>query len=179
MKKTIIASVIALASGVAHAAPDANAGTIDLNFIGTVSTTTCALEPSVGGVSGKNEIQLGQTNPNALGADVEVVFKPTADSAVSCQAGTTDFVMQWEGVGSQIDAKGLKASGGQATDAYVQIKATNAKANNNTMATTERFQYEFDSNEVKGDGLKYTMNLMGGQVVGDMSATARVNHWYK
>ncbi|HAP0333706.1 TPA: hypothetical protein IRR18_005344, partial [Escherichia coli] len=71
MKKTLISSVVALAAivgGAANAAPNANAGTLDLNFSGTVSTTTCALDPSVGGVSGKNTVALGQTNPNTLGA---------------------------------------------------------------------------------------------------------------
>ncbi len=182
MKKTLISSVVALAAivgGAANAAPNANAGTLDLNFSGTVSTTTCALDPSVGGVSGKNTVALGQTNPNTLGADVEVVFKPTTDSVASCNAGNTDFVMQWEGVGSQINANGLQASSGAASDSYVQIKATNSKTNVNKMATTERFQYEFEPSVVKGDGLKYTMNLKGGSIVGDMMATARVNYWYK
>ncbi|MCU6343552.1 hypothetical protein KSU16_16195 [Escherichia coli] len=180
MKKAIIASVIALTmgAGVAHAANNANAGTIDLNFSGTVSTTTCALEPEVGGKNGIMGIQLGQTDKNTKGADIEVVFKPTADSATACAAATTDFVMQWDGVGSVFSADGLKASGGAATDSYVLVKATNAKVNNNQQVNADGFQYEFSKDDVIS-GLKYTMNLMGGAVVGDMTAAAQVKHWYK
>ena len=175
MKKAIIASVIALGmgAGVASAAPNANAGTLDLNFEGTVSTTTCALD-----LDSKN-IPLGQTNPNTKGVDVEIVFKPTPASLASCQAGTTDFVMQWEGKGSSFTSEGLSAASGEAHDAHVQISATNAKVNNNTMATTEKFQYEFDKDKVVGEGLKYKVALMGGPTVGDMKAAAVVNHWYK
>ncbi|ECW0471768.1 TPA: hypothetical protein R4G84_002877 [Salmonella enterica subsp. enterica serovar Mississippi] len=183
MKKTVIASVVALsalASGMANAAPNANAGTMDLNFSGTVSTTTCALDPVVNGINGKNDIALGQTEINTKGVDVEVVFKPTAASAASCAGAQSDFVMQWEGVGSAFEANGLKAAAGsKASDSFVQIQATNAKTNNNTMASSEGFQYEFDKDTVAGDGLKYNVALMGGAQVGDMTATAKVQHWYK
>ncbi len=184
MKKSIIASVIALAAfsgaaNAANAAPDANAGTIDLNFSGTVSTTTCALDPTVGGITGKNDIALGQTELNTKGADIEVIFKPTAASAAACNAATNDFVMQWEGVGSSFENQGLKAATGAASDSHVQIQATNAKTSNNTIAESDGFQYEFTSAEMKANGLKYKVALMGGSQVGDMTATAQVKHWYK
>ncbi len=181
--KTVIASVVALSafiSGMANAAPNANAGTIDLNFSGTVSTTTCALDPVVNGISGKNDIRLGQTDINTKGADIEVTFKPTAASATACAAATSDFMMVWEGVGSSFGTSGLAAkTGSLASDSFVQIKATNAKVNNNTLASTERFPYEFDKATVVGDGLKYNVALMGGSQVGDMTASAKVQHWYK
>lgn len=183
MKKAIIASVIAMAMGAmgsAYAAGNnSDAGTIDLNFHGTVSSKTCALTPVVNGKTGVMNVQLGQTNKNTLGADIEVVFKPTAESAADCAGVTTDFVMQWDGVGgSAFEAKGLKASGGAATDAYVLVKATNAKANNGAQVDKNGYQYEFAKESV-ADGLKYTMNLQGGTVVGDMTAAATVKHWYK
>lgn len=182
MKKAIIASVIAMAMGAmgsAYAAENnANAGTIDLNFQGTVSDKTCALTPVVNGKTGVMNVQLGQTNKNTKGADIEVVFKPTAESAADCAGATTDFIMQWEGVGSAFEAKGLKASGGSATDAYVLVKATNAKTNNSEQVNKNGYQYEFAKDSVV-DGLKYTMNLQGGTVVGDMTAAAQVKHWYK
>ncbi|WP_097469894.1 hypothetical protein [Escherichia coli] len=182
MKKTIIASVIAFASVAAtsvFAAPAANVGTMDLNFSGTVSTTTCGLEATVNGVTGNNNITLGQTNPNTLGVPVDVIFKPTADSKASCQAGVTDFVMQWDGVGSAFENGGLKAARGAASDSHVQVKATNAKVNNNVLAEKNGQQYEFGADTVNGEGLKYSVALMGGNVVGDMEATAQVKHWYK
>lgn len=182
MKKAIIASVIALGmgAGVANAAPDKNAGTTDLNFEGTVSATTCALVPEVDGKNGVMDVKLGQTNPNTKGQDVEVVFKPAAASLSSCQAATTDFVMSWEGKGSSFGTNGLAAAAGStASDSFVQISATNAKVNNNTMATAEKFQYEFAKDTVVGDGLKYNVALMGGNTVGDMTAAATVNYWYK
>ena len=180
MKKNIVASVIALIMGVgvAHAANNANAGTIDLGFSGTVSSTTCALVPEVGGKNGVVDIALGQTDKNFKGADIEVTFKPAADSAAACAAATTDFVMQWSGVGSVFSASGLKASGGAATDSYVLVKATNAKVNNNKQVNADGFQYEFNKSDVVS-GLKYTMNLQGGAKVGDMTAAAQVKHWYK
>ncbi|HGG6427545.1 TPA: hypothetical protein ACJG67_004120 [Salmonella enterica subsp. enterica serovar Kottbus] len=182
MKKTMIASVVALTalvSGVANAAPNANAGTMDLNFSGTVSTTTCALDPVVNGLNGKNDIALGQTDINTKGADVEVVFKPTAASSAACAGAASDFVMQWDGIGSTFEANGLKAASGAASDAHVQIKATNAKTNNNILASNDGFQYEFDKATVTTDGLKYNVALMGGALVGDMTAAAKVQHWYK
>lgn len=182
MKKTIIASAIALAaiSGVANAAGNADAGTFDLNFSGTVSTTTCALEPSVGGIPGQNDIALGQTDKNQPGAEIDVVFKPTPASVAACGGAQSNFVMQWSGVGSSFEANGLKAkTGSTASDSYVQIKAVNAATNNSTVANTEKFLYEFDKDKVTGDGLQYKVNLLGGNEVGDMSATAQVNHWYK
>ncbi|MCQ1639677.1 hypothetical protein [Escherichia coli] len=186
MKKKIIASAIALVtfSGVVNAAPNLNAGTLNLDFSGTVSTTTCALDPTVNGISGKNEIALGQTEKGTKGIEVDVVFKPTAASATACAGAASDFVMQWGGVGSNFESKkGLKAKDGStASDAYVQIKAVNAKAdgNNNLMADTDNFQYTFAKDKVSlAEGLKYKVNLLGGQTVGDMTATAQVNHWYK
>jgi type 1 fimbria pilin len=183
MKKAIIASIasviaLTMGAGVAHAANNANAGTIDLNFSGTVSTTTCALEPEVGGKNGIMGIQLGQTDKNTKGADIEVVFKPTAAAANAC-SGTSNFVMQWNGVGAAFDSHGLKASGGAATDSYVLVKATNAQTNNNQQVNADGFQYEFAKDKVTGEGMKYTMNLMGGAEVGDMTAAAQVKHWYK
>ncbi|CAD5756689.1 fimbrial protein PefA [Escherichia coli] len=181
MKKAIIASAITLAvfSGAANAgAPNLNAGTFDLNFSGTVSATTCALEPTVGGVNGKNDIALGQTNKGVKGEDVDVIFKPTAAAAATC-AGTTDFVMQWNGVGSSFESDGLKAATGTATDSHVQIKAVNALTENNKVANVEGFQYTFAKDKVTGDGLQYKVALMGGTEVGDMTATAQVKHWYK
>lgn len=182
MKKTIIASVVALviaASGMANAAPaDKNAGTFDLNFAGTVSAVTCALEPTVDGVQGKNDIQLGQTEPTQKGQDISVVFKPTAAAAATCANATNNgFVMQWSGVGGKFDSNGLKAASGAADDAYVQITAVNAQ--NNVMANAENFQFIFDNSKVTGDGLQYKVNLLGGTKVGDMTATAQVKHWYK
>lgn len=182
MKKTIIASAIALAaiSGVANAAGNADAGTFDLNFTGTVSTTTCAIEPSVNGITGKNDIALGQTDKNQPGAEIDVVFKPTAASAAACGGAQSNFVMQWSGVGSSFETGGLKAKAGSAaSDSHVQIKAVNAVSNNNAVTTAEKTQYEFDKAKVTTDGLQYKVNLLGGTEVGDMSATAQVNHWYK
>lgn len=182
MKKAIIASVIAMtmgAMGSAYAAENnPSSGTIDLSFQGTVSSKTCALTPEVDGKTGVMNVQLGQTNKNTTGADIEVVFKPTADSAADCAGATADFVMQWDGVGSAFGTHGLKASGGAATDAYVLVKATNAKTNNDAQVDRNGYQYEFDKASV-ADGLKYTMNLKGGSVVGDMTAAAQVKHWYK
>lgn len=182
MKKTIIASAIALAaiSGMANAAGNADAGTFDLNFTGTVSSTTCAIEPSVNGVTGKNDIALGQTDKNQPGAEIDVVFKPTAASAAACGGAQSNFVMQWSGVGSSFETNGLKAKAGSAaSDSHVQIKAVNAITNNNVVTTVEKTQYEFDKAKVTTDGLQYKVNLLGGSEVGDMSATAQVNHWYK
>lgn len=182
MKKTIIASAIALAaiSGVANAAGNKDAGTFDLNFTGTVSTTTCALEPTVDGITGKTDIALGQADVGKAGEEIDVVFKPTAASAAACGGSQTNFVMQWNGVGSSFETNGLKAKqGSTASDSYVQIKAKNAATNNDTVANAEKFQYEFDKAKVTTDGLQYKVNLLGGQVVGEMSATAQVNHWYK
>lgn len=182
MKKAIIASVIAMTMGgmgSAYAAENSlGAGTIDLSFQGTVSSKTCALTPVVNGKTGIMNVQLGQTNKETTGADIEVVFKPTADSAADCADATTDFIMQWDGVGSSFDVHGLKASGGVATDAYVLVKATNAKTNNGAHVDRNGYQYEFNKASV-ADGLKYTMNLKGGSKVGDMTAAAQVKHWYK
>ncbi|HAK5377183.1 TPA: hypothetical protein H1V70_004608 [Salmonella enterica] len=182
MKKTMIASLVALsalASGMANAA-DPNAGTIDLTFEGTVSTQTCALEPSVNNQA-NTKVRLGQTDKTKLGAEIDVVFKPTAASAAACGGATSNFVMQWEGAGkSAFGANGLSAeTGSAASDSFVVIKAVNAATNNNTMANTEGFQYEFNKDKVTTDGLQYKVALQGGSVVGDMTAAATVKHWYK
>ncbi|WP_089644578.1 hypothetical protein [Escherichia coli] len=179
MKKAIIASAVALAtlSGAANA-NNAATGIFDLNFVGTVSQNTCALEVD-GAQNNSMTINLEQAKVNSLGKTFEIVFKPTAASAADCAAATTDFVMQWNGVGSQFETGGLKAASGAAADSHVQIKATNAKTNNNTIVETEGYQYEFTKDNVTGDGLKYEVALMGGSTVGDMTAAATVKHWYK
>lgn len=180
MKKAIIASAVALAtlSGAANA-NNAATGIFDLNFVGTVSQNTCALEVD-GAQNNSMTINLEQTNPNTLGKTFDIVFKPTAASLADCTAATTDFVMQWNGVGSQFGTGGLAPASGAAADSRVQIKATNAKsANNNKMVETDGEQYEFTKDNVIGDGLKYEVALMGGSTVGDMAAAATVKHWYK
>ncbi|CAD5758952.1 fimbrial protein PefA [Escherichia coli] len=183
MKKAIIASAITLAvfSGAANAAGDLNAGTFDLNFSGTVSTTTCALEPTINGVGGKNDIALGQTDVNTLGKKVDVVFKPTAAGATGCAAnnGANEFIMQWNAVGSSFETAGLKAASGAAGNSHVQIESVNATTGNGTFITQDGFQFTFPKAAVTGAGLQYKVALMGGDQVGDMTATAQVKHWYK
>ncbi|HBA3615017.1 TPA: hypothetical protein J5F84_004894 [Escherichia coli] len=188
MKKTIVASVIALAAvaaGAANAATatgDKTAGTLDLNFVGTVSAVTCALEPSVDGVKSKNDIQLGQVKlgQGNKGEDIIVAFKPTPDSVTSCtHAGGDGFVMQWSGVGVAFDSNGLKATSGLADDAYVQIASVNSRTPD-TMIASDNQQVVFDNDKVtSGDGLQYKVNLVSGTKVGDMTTTAQVKHWYK
>ncbi|EGE2290361.1 hypothetical protein [Escherichia coli] len=180
MKKSIIASVVALGlvSGLAQA------GEKEIQFVGSVSTVTCDIDPSVDGSSTimPGVIQLGAVKTGALGTAVDFAFKPSAVSGnqESCDAMLDNGTVSLTWTSDKFTNDGLGAMSGAATDAHVEITPRNAKTQASFIkanATT----HEFESSTLKtgGNGLQYKAALHGGSVAGDFQSAAKFNFSYK
>ncbi|HAG4415422.1 TPA: fimbrial protein [Salmonella enterica] len=181
MKKSILATVVALGlvSGMAHAADE-------VQFVGSVTSTTCEIIPSVNGVNNgaaQEVIQLGAVKVNGQGDAVDFVFKPSAatDNAASCDAMLDTGVVTMTWTGNYFNGNGLGIATGAAKDARVEIKPVNAKADNGTAILASATSNEFDPAKLKtgGEGLKYTAQLFGGATPGDFQTAAKFNFSYK
>ena len=183
MKKSILASVIALGmvSGLAQAAGN------EVQFVGSVVTTTCDLEASgTGSDAGlvKNIIELGQTPMNTSGKEVTFAFKPVnnAQNQQNCEqlaAGpNSKVVLTWNS--NAFDGQnGLGAISGAASDAFVKVQALNADTNNNVVMLTSGASQEFAAAKLASDGLQYKAQLVGGQQAGDFQTASKFTVYYK
>ncbi|MEG0210546.1 fimbrial protein [Hafnia sp.] len=120
MKKLAIATLVMgiMASGTALA----NTGSVQ--FIGSVSDTTCNISPEINGVQ-TNTIEL----KNMLSTDVngvEVAFKLVPDTKACLDK--TSAVVGWQSSG--FNSMGLVNMKGSATGASIKLVAVNAKAAN-------------------------------------------------
>ncbi|HAM4877256.1 TPA: fimbrial protein [Escherichia coli] len=178
MKKSIIASIVALGlvSGLAQAADK------EVQFVGSVTTVTCDIDPSVDGSNSMmpGVIQLGSVKTGEAGTPVDFTFKPSAASQTDCDAMLDNGTVSLTWTSDKFTNDGLGAISGAATDAHVEITPQNAngvadfiKANGTT--------HEFSPTTLKtgGDGLKYQAALRGGQVAGDFQSAAKFNFSYK
>lgn len=180
MKKSIIASVVALGlvSGLAQAAEK------EIQFVGSVTTVTCDIDPSVDGSNSimPGVIQLGSVKTDTLGTAVAFTFKPSAvdGNQASCDAMLDSGTVSLTWTSDKFTSKGLGAISGAATDAHVEITPQNAKTQPGIIkanATTHEFvPAKLKSN---GEGLKYKAALRGGVVAGDFQSAAKFNFSYK
>ncbi|HCR3450459.1 TPA: fimbrial protein [Citrobacter werkmanii] len=120
MKKLAIATLVmgVMASGVA------SANTGEVQFIGSVTDTTCNISPEVGGAM-KNTIELGTMKTDGTGAQ-EVNFKLVPDSA-ECLA-KTEASVGWQSAG--FNTIGLVNMKGDATGAAIKLTAVNSTTAN-------------------------------------------------
>lgn len=181
MKKSILASVIALGmvSGLAQAAGN------EVQFVGSVVTTTCDLEASGTGSNAglvKNIIELGQAVKGNPGKEVTFAFKPVnnAGNQTNCQGldPTSKVVITWNS--NAFDGlNGLKALSGAASDAYVKVQALNAEGSGNAVMLTSGASQEFTADKLKSNGLQYKAQLVGGQQAGDFQTASKFTVYYK
>lgn len=119
MKKLFIFGALASAV-VFSSAVSANSGTI--NFTGTITSATCAINPVVnGGVA--NAINLGTSDTTLGGTAVTFALTPAGAGAADCLAKTAADV-SWNG--PNMDPAGFANSGGSAKGVSLQLKATNS-----------------------------------------------------
>lgn len=169
MKKLIIASAIAMSfMGTVNTASAANG---DVQFIGSVSGTTCDLVPEVGGAVNK-VVQLGTVTPSTAGTAVDFTLKPAAGTTCTGIDSKTASIA-WTG---QFDGQGLTAQSGTATDAWVKLVAKNSKTADKPMVQGDvSAEFEGAKFNTTGEGAKFSAQLNGGTIAGNyLSAAAFV-----
>ncbi|MGV6421690.1 fimbrial protein, partial [Escherichia coli] len=153
-------------------------------FVGSVTTVTCDIEPSVDGSDTMmpGVIQLGTVKIHDTGKAVDFTFKPSAvaDNQANCDAMLDTGTVSLTWTGDKFTSDGLAAISGEATDARVEITPKNAKTQPGFIKATAT-THEFAPNTLKtgGDGLKYQAALHGGSVAGDFQSAAKFNFSYK
>ncbi|AOV97656.1 hypothetical protein A9798_12320 [Edwardsiella hoshinae] len=173
MKKTIIASMVSLAA-ISMFASYATAATGDVQFIGAVTATTCALTPEIAG-SSNPIIQLKDVATS--GAGTAVTFTLKAGSAAGCQSldNTKTAEISWMG---QFNSEGLMNQGGSATGAWVKLTAVNSQTAN-TDITAASPSATFGGDVIKTNGAQFSATLKGGSVAGDFRSVAAFAVAYK
>ncbi|WP_088552411.1 fimbrial protein [Escherichia coli] len=177
MKKSIIASVIALGlmGGVAHA--DSNNTVI---FQGAVSATTCDLVPSQNGqLLADSTVYLGTVAPGVEGQAKEFVLKAKDSTDATCKGLTDQQTATVSWVSTFLNGDGLIADpdNSEAADAQVLLNSVNAK--NPGAITSSAHTAEFTADKVIGDGLKFSAKAKGGTTVGSFQTAASFSVWYK
>ncbi|EAA2948312.1 fimbrial protein PefA [Salmonella enterica] len=178
MKKNLLAvSALALAvmSGSALAAP--NGG--DIQFIGTVTDTTCDIVPEANGAV-NSVVQLGNvaTSTTAAGsgsdqgAVVNFALKPKAGSTCN-PANMTNAAFAFSG---PLEVTGLAPQSGSATDAMVKLRAVNATGGAHDInKTTSVSEVTLTDLNDPAKGAQFSAQLIGGAQAGDYrSAVAYV-----
>lgn len=172
MKKVILASAIAmsLVSGASLAASG------DLQFIGSVTDTTCDISPEINGVA-KNVVQLGTAPINGTAPEVQLSLKAKDSAAAGCQALTNTGTATVDWASAAMNPQGLGIQSGAATGSYVKLKSVNAK----TLATISQSasSADFTANLVTGVGYQFTAELNAGATPGDFQTTAAYTVSYK
>ncbi|HFP4415590.1 TPA: fimbrial protein [Escherichia coli] len=165
MKKLMISSAIAMTM----AAGSAMASQGDIQFFGNVTEVTCDVTPEVGGAI-TDMVQLGTVKKGAFGEEVSLVLKatdPAGGDCASLASGKTASVA-WAG---NLTTEGIGAQGGLAQDAYVVLKPANGQDTDKISSTDHVAEFEAE-NVTNGNGLQFTAQLKGGQIVGDFQTAA-------
>lgn len=173
MKKTLILSALSLAllSGAASAANE-------VRFLGAVTDTTCSLAPSVGG-SVNSLVNLGTAGTNASAAPVEFALKAGTEAGCTALVAGDMVHITFSG---PLDAAGLKAQAGTATDAIVEIKALNEQSNNANIITSGSDTRVFTGDKFTdstAEGAKYSATLVGKTLPGDYQSALAFAVTYK
>ncbi|MEG2564849.1 MAG: fimbrial protein [Acinetobacter sp.] len=174
MKKSIIASVVMLGfiGTAAHAANN------DISFLGAVTSTTCNLTTSVGGVAQPNGVvQLGTVAPEKEGSTVEFSLMPINKTDGAC-TGLTDkqtATMSW--ASASLGANGFGATSGAASDSVVEVNSVNSKVPGAVNISSSVI--DFAANKVATEGLKFNAKLKAGKTAGDFKSVASIAIAYK
>lgn len=178
MKKSIIASVIALAmmGGIAHAADSQNT----VIFHGAVSATTCDVAPSQNGhYLADSTVALGTVAPGAEGQATEFVIKAKDPNNQACAGLTSQQTATVSWTSALMNGTGLAAdvNNSVATDAQVLLSSVNAK--NAGAITASANTADFEANLLVGDGLKFSAKPKGGNESGTFQTAASFSVAYK
>ncbi|ENG6258989.1 fimbrial protein [Yersinia enterocolitica] len=177
MKKSIIASVMALGLVGASAAQAANN---EVTFVGAVTSTTCDVSTSVSGAASTNSVvQLGSVSVGQEGTAVPFAIKATNPSDPACAALTQQQTATVHWSSANLTADGFGATSGVAQDAVALVNAVNAKnANTAINATTNTVDFTADK-VTSADGLQFEAKLKGGNTEGDFKSVAVFAMSYK
>ncbi|AOV96341.1 hypothetical protein A9798_04860 [Edwardsiella hoshinae] len=173
MKKTIIASMVSLAA-ISMFASYATAATGDVQFIGAVTATTCALTPEIAG-SSNPIIQLKDVATNATGTAVDFTLKANGTAGCTGLDNSKTAEIAWMG---QFNSEGLMNQGGSATGAWVKLTAVNSKTPN-TDITAASPSASFAGDAIKNTGAQFKAVLNGGATAGDFRSVAAFAVAYK
>ncbi|EJC4197120.1 fimbrial protein, partial [Escherichia coli] len=92
---------------------------------------------------------------------------PAGGDCASLASGKTASVA-WAG---NLTTEGIGAQGGLAQDAYVVLKPANGQDTDKISSTDHVAEFEAE-NVTNGNGLQFTAQLKGGQIVGDFQTAA-------
>ncbi|EDR9398808.1 hypothetical protein CC662_24200 [Salmonella enterica subsp. enterica] len=181
MKKvTLTMSVLSLAllAGSASAQTnDTNLQANNIRFLGAVSDTTCNLVPWVDG-SVVNVVNVGVAPTNSTADLVHFSLKADVNSATCSNivdnTGTTpSYKAASIAFMGALDSQGLANQSGSATDAYVEIIATNSDKTSNPIVQGDVVRKIAGDKLVNQDGspaaegATFTAQLHGGAQAGD------------
>lgn len=174
MKKhllTVSALALAVMSGSALAA---NGG--DVQFIGTVTDTTCDIVPEANGAV-SNVVQLGNVATSTAaaaagdtsnqGTVVNFALKPKAGTTCN-PAGMTNASFAFAG---PLEVTGLAPQSGAATDAMVKLSAVNATGGAHDINKTQSVsQVTLTDLNDAAKGAQFSAQLIGGAQAGDYNS---------
>lgn len=186
MKKSVLAISalsLALLAGNASARTNDVTDANNVRFLGAVSAMTCNLVPWVNG-SVNNVVNVGVAASKDKGPVVNFALKAnptdtncsglagnaTANPAINAASSVSIAFM------GPLDTKGLANQSGSASDAWVEIIATNADNNKNTTAITQGDVirdiaianiWDITAGAPVATGATFTAQLNGGTQIGD------------
>ncbi|EAB2297763.1 fimbrial protein PefA [Salmonella enterica] len=175
MKKSVLAMSalsLALVSGVATAnVNDANLQANNVRFLGAVTATTCNLVPHVNG-SVTNVVHVGTVTAGGTGDAAEFSLKPDGKNDCSSVVDTNNSANSKTAhiafMGALTD-QGLSNQSGTATDANLEIVATNSTNTTDPITQSDDVRQVLGTTLMK-DGATFTATLHGGTAVGDFQS---------
>lgn len=175
MKKLMIVSAIAMtmAAGSAMAALGDMGSQGQVQFIGTVATTTCdVVIDGAGAVN--NLIQFGvATKGQKIQKQFSVKFKDP-----DCVHGMSKAYFTW--VSPNFNSQGIANQSGSSSDSWVKLNAVSGTNTSSTVAsiTSTNNAVEFDIADAT-EGFEYQAELNAGQVPGTFETAAAYSVVYE
>ncbi|HCQ4576759.1 TPA: hypothetical protein OKV73_004631 [Escherichia albertii] len=168
MKKTTIASLIAFGifSGYACAG---DAGTGQVEFIGSVTATTCDVSaiPQGGAFNAKSAINLGSVKVGSSGEEKIFSIKANNPADEGCRSLSKTNTAVIKMSSGAFTPSGLGAVSGAASDAYVKLTSVGAKQDMTITSANKDNGVSFVSSKLINEGFQFKAALHGGQKKGD------------
>lgn len=170
----MLISSLALAIMSGSAMANINGG--EIQFQGSVSTTTCDIQTQT--PSGQsNTVELGNVAPGGTGAKVGFSLQPSSNCAASAQAGQAAGTQASISFTGPFDTKGVKPTSGAADDARLKLTAVNSTTANQEITKTQN-NAAFTMEELnKGAG--FSAELVPGTKTGDWRSSLSYVVTYK
>ncbi|ECA1950134.1 fimbrial protein [Salmonella enterica subsp. enterica serovar Virchow] len=169
---TLSATALLMLSGHAW-----SAGHADIQFSGSVSSTTCDLGVEINGAS-SNSLSLGTVAPGATGTAKSFALKLADRTQTGCSALTaatptvSTATITWSGASLGTTGIANQATGSTAaTGAVVTLKAVNATVANQGITSGQNTSTFTVTNLTGSTGAKFEAALVGGSVAGAYSSS--------